>query len=316
MNEKILVICDREIRYASRLGENISKREELAVKVHICSSLEKVIELSKKKKIHLFVVDEAYTYEERTKVEATQTFVLGEGVVSDLKEGECEIGKYQSADAIIREIFAVYAEKTNENMLRNMRKSATGLIAVYSPIHRIGKTTFAMALGRECAKKKRVLYLNMEEYAGFTESAKEGWNLGDLLYYIKQGDENLGVRMQLSVQKTEGLDYLLPIPVALDLKEITEDEWKELLHVIIKNSNYELIILDLSESVQGLFSILEQCDRVYMPVADDQISERKIEQYEKNLEKLNLEKLMHITYRFVMPQHVEEYAKIRAKEEC
>lgn len=316
MNEKILVICDREIRYASRLGENISRREELAVKVHICSSLEKAIELSKKKKIHLFVVDETYTYQERSKVEATQTFVLGEGVVSDLKEGECEIGKYQNADAIIREIFAVYVEKTNENMLRNIHKSETGLIAVYSPIHRIGKTTFAMALGKECAKKKRVLYLNMEEYAGFTEADKEGWNLGDLIYYIKQGDQNLGVRMQLSVQKAEGLDYLLPIPVSLDLKEITEDEWKELFRVIIRNSNYELVILDLSESVQGLFSILEQCERVYMPMADDPISERKIEQYEKNLEKLNLEKLIHITYRFVMPQHVEEYAKMRAKEEC
>ena len=47
MNEKNLVICDPEIRYANRLGENISQREELAVKVHICSSFEKLKELCK-----------------------------------------------------------------------------------------------------------------------------------------------------------------------------------------------------------------------------------------------------------------------------
>lgn len=316
MNEKNLVICDRDIRYANCLGENISQRQELAVKVHICSSFEKLMELSQKKPIHILVLDEMYAYEERSKVEATQTFVLAEGNVKDLGEDEYEIGKYQCADEIIREIFTVYVEKTSENMLRSMRKNETRLIAVYSPIHRIGKTTFAMALGRECAKKKRVLYLNMEEYAGLKESSEKGWNLGDLLYYIKQGDENLGVRMQLAVQKTEELHYLLPIPISLDLKGITGEEWEALLGEIIRGSNYELVILDMSESVQGLFQILELCDRIYMPVLSDTISERKLQQYEKNLAQLKLEKLSNITYQFVMPKHVEEYAKMRAKEEC
>ena len=316
MNEKNLVICDPEIRYANRLGENISQREELAVKVHICSSFEKLKELSEKKPIHILVLDEAYAYEERSEVSATQTFVLGEGNVKDLGEAEHAIGKYRCADEIIREIFEVYVEKTKENMLRNRRKNETRLIAVYSPIHRIGKTRFAMALGRECAKSKRVLYLNMEEYAGFQEPAEKGWNLGDLLYYIKQGGENLGVRMQLAVQKSEGLDYLLPVPISTDLKGITMEEWECLLGEIVRGSNYELLILDMSESVQGLFQILESCDRIYMPVLSDEISERKLEQYEKNVGQLKLEKLANITYRFVMPEQVEEYARMRAKEEC
>ncbi len=316
MNEKTLVICDREIRYANRLGENISKREELAVKVHICSSLKKAIELSQKRQIHMLVVDEKYGYEERSQVEAVQTFVLGEGDISDLGEQECAVCKYQCADEIIREMFAVYVEKTNENMLRSAKKNEARMIAVYSPIHRVGKTTFAMALGRECAKKKRVLYLNMEEYAGLSEEGEKGWNLGDLLYYLKQGDENLGVRLQLAVRKTEELDYLLPIPMVLDIKEITQKEWEEVLTVALQGGNYELVILDVSESIQGLFSILEQCDRVYMPILEDSISERKLQRYENNLEQLKLDNLWRNTYRFVMPANVEEYAKIRAKEEC
>ena len=80
--------------------------------------------------------------------------------------------------------------------------------------------------------------------------------MGDLLYYIKQGDENLGVRMQLAVQKSAGLDYLLPVPISMDLKEITKEEWLGLLEEIVRSSNYELVILDMSESVQGLFQIL------------------------------------------------------------
>lgn len=313
MNERNLVICDREIRYADSLGENISMREDLAVKVYICSNLEKVVELSEEKPIHLFVIDEGYAYRERSQIDAKQVFVLGRGRVADLGEEECQVGKYQCADEIIREIFEVYIDKTKENVMRSMRKDRARIFAVYSPIHRLGKTTFAMALGRECAKKKRVLYLNLEEYAGMTE--EKGLNLGDLLYYMKQGNSNLGIRLQAAVRKNEELDYLIPIPVSQDLKEVSETEWETLLRELVDNTAYELLILDISESVQGLYSILEQCDRIYMPVLEDHISQSKLRQYDENLKQLHLDKIQRATCRFVMPEQVEEYARIRAKEE-
>lgn len=316
MNEKNLVICDREIRYANSLGENISKREDLAVKVYICSSLEKVLQLLLEKRIHIFVVDEKYTYEERSKIDANQIFVLSKGKVEDLGEEEAAICKYQCADEIIRKIFEVYVEKTQENIMRHIRKDRTKLMAVYSPIHRIGKTRFAIALGKEFAQKERVLYLNMEEYAGFVELSEEEFNLGDLLYYVKQGNNNLGIRLRSAVLQMEELDYILPIPISQDLKEITLKEWEIFLEQILENSTYELVILDVGESVQGLFQILEMCDRVYMPILEDEISKRKLQHYQKNLEQLKLAKLPHNTYQFVMPENVEEYAKIRIKEEC
>lgn len=313
MNERNLVICDREIRYATGLGENISSRDDLAVKVYVCSSLDKVVELSESKIIHLFVVEEGYTYNERSQIEAEQVFVLGRGRVTDLGEEESPIWKYQCADEIIREIFEVYVDKTKKNVMRSIRKDRARLVAVYSPIHRIGKTTFALALGKECATKKRVLYLNLEEYASMDRTV--GLNLGDILYYMKQGNGNLGIRLQAAVRKNEELNYLAPIPILQDMKEVSENEWEMLMEELVKNSTYELIILDLSESVQGIYRILEKCDRIYMPVSEDQISQSKLKQYDENVKQLKLEKIERITYRFVMPEQVEEYAKIRAKEE-
>lgn len=313
MNEKNLVICDTEFRYANSLGENIREREELSVKVFVCSSLERVLQLLSERTIHIFVVDEAYSYEERARVFADQTFVLSEGSVKDLGAKECAIIKYRSADEIIREIFEVYTERTKENLIRVMRNERAKLIAVYSPIHRVGKSQFAFALGKECAKKKKTLYINMEAYAGFDE---EGLSLGDLLYYIKQGNLNLGMRLQSAVKQEEALHYLLPVPIALDLKETTSSEWKCLLEQIVQHSAYERIILDVGECVQGLYEVLELCDRVYMPILKDEISERKIKQYDSNLERMNCERLSRITYRFVMPENISEYAKIRVKEEC
>lgn len=316
MSDKNVVICDREIRYANGLGENISEREDLAVKVYVCSSFEHVLELEQAKKIHIFIVDEEITYAQRTQIGANQVFVLARGKVADLGEEEWAIGKYQCADEIIRQVFEFYVDRTKENVMRCMNKERARLVAVYSPIHRVGKTTFALALGRECAKSKKVLYLNLEEYAGMEVSQDTNMNLGDLLYYLRQGNGNLGIRLQAAVKEDEGLDVVPPIPVVLDLKEITWEEWDALITQLLENSLYEMVVLDVGESVQGLFPLLELCDRVYMPVLEDENSRRKLKQYQDNVEQLKLEKLKRITYQFVMPQNPEGFARILMKEEC
>ena len=316
MSDKNVVICDREIRYANGLGENIAEREDLAVKVYVCSSFERVLELEQAKKIHIFIVDEEITYAQRTQIGANQVFVLARGKVADLGEEEWAIGKYQCADEIIRQVFEFYVDRTKENVMRCMNKERARLVAVYSPIHRVGKTTFALALGRECAKSKKVLYLNLEEYAGMEVSQDTNMNLGDLLYYLRQGNGNLGIRLQAAVKEDEGLDVVPPIPVVLDLKEVTREEWEALITQLLENSLYEMVVLDVGESVQGLFPLLELCDRVYMPVLDDEISRRKVKQYQDNVEQLKLEKLKRITYQFVMPQNPEGFARILMKEEC
>lgn len=316
MSDKNVVICDREIRYANGLGENIAEREDLAVKVYVCSSFEHVLELKQAKRIHIFIVDEEITYAQRTQIGANQVFVLARGKVADLGEEEWSIGKYQCADEIIRQVFEFYVDRTKENVMRCMNKERARMVAIYSPIHRVGKTTFALALGKECARKKKVLYLNLEEYAGMEMPQDANMNLGDLLYYMRQSNSNLGIRLQSAVKEHEGLDVVPPVPIVLDLKEVTWEEWEALIAELLENSLYEMVILDVGESVQGLFSLLELCDRVYMPVLDDEISRRKIEQYRNNVEQLKLERLKRITYQFVMPQNPEEFARIQMREEC
>ena len=315
MNEKNIVICDHEIRYADSLAANICRRKGLAVKVYACSSLEQVSRISKDRPIHLFVVDEGYTPKERNGIAAEQTFVLSKDRAEDLCEGEVGIYKYQNADRIIHIMLETYMENTGKDIIPIIHKTPAKLVAVYSPIHRIGKTKFAIALGKALAKKKRVLYLNLEEYAGFADVESGSINLGDLLYYMKQGKGKLGLRLQTDVKRIGELEYILPIPMVLDLKDVLLQEWVELLEVLMQDTAYEVVILDVGESVQGLFQLLEMCDRVYMPVIEDEVSREKERQYQNNLEKLKLEKLKKNTYRFVMSEDVDALVKRRIKEE-
>ena len=314
MNEKNIVICDVDFRYADSLAKNICGRKELAVKVYICKDLQEVTKLSRKKPIHIFITGEQYMKENGEEIKSEQTFVLGKDRAEDLGEATV-VYRYQNADEIIRIILEHYVAKTKENITRSICKNRTRLMAVYSPIHRIGKTTFALELGKAYAKKGRVLYLNMEEYGGLAEDEDKSLNLGDLLYYIKQGNQNLGIRLGASVKKMEDMDYLLPIPMVPDLKQTTWEEWRALLQQIAESGSYEVIILEPGESVQGLFLLLEMCDKVYMPILEDEVSQRKVKQYLQNVEKLKLEQLKTNTYQFVMPEDIQKYAKWRVKEE-
>lgn len=317
MNEKNLVICDRELQYANGLGENILERKELALRIHVCTSVEKVLLSMKEREVHILIIDEAFAYEERVKIKAEQIYVLTKENCHDLSEEEKAIYKYQSADKILAEVFEAYYEKTNHNILKNIKKPKQRLIAVYSPIHRIGKTTFAIAMGNALAKKEKTLYLNLEEYPDtqgrFVRS--EGRNLGDLLYYMRQEGGNIGLKISMMVGKIEELDYIPPILISTDLKEISLAEWRKLLETILRESIYETLVLDLSESVQGLFEILQMCNEIYMPILEDGISKRKLGQYEEVLHRLNLRNLAEKTHVFVAKEDMEMYAKKIIKEE-
>lgn len=157
----------------------------------------------------------------------------------------------------------------------------------------------------------------MEEYFGYGEMFEQidNGNLGDALYYTKQENSNFGLRLRMLVRTIDELDYIPPMPVSLDLKEVRWEEWKVLFKQIVEDSVYEVILLDIGESVQGLLKMLDLCDRIYMPVLEDDVSQEKLRQYEENLQRLQLERLMEKTYMFIGLQDIENKMRQLVKEE-
>lgn len=317
MNEKNLVVCDKDLRYAKGLGENISERGELDVRVQICTSLAQAREFLGNEKLHILLIDEAFSLSERQELCAEQTFVLTQARCEDLGEDEKEILKLQSAEQILNEVFGQYYEQTSTRFLKDKSRPKQRILTVYSPIHRIGKTSFALALGKELAKVERTLYLNLEEYPDVDERflCAEGKNLGDLLYYMRQEEQDLGMRLSTIIKKVGEMDYVPPILNSIDLKEVPFSSWKQLLERILEEGVYETIVLDLSESIQGLLYLLKLSERIYMPVLEDRISERKLLQFERNLQAHHLTEILEKTKRFVAAEDMGACARQWIKEE-
>lgn len=316
MSEKNLVVCDKELRYATGLGENISLRTEFALRVHICTSVDSVKQFREKQKLHILIIDEGFAYVEREQMDAEQTFVLTKGRCQDLGEKEKEIYKYQSADKILATVFETFCGQKENNLIKKMNTQKKKLIAVYSPIHRIGKTTFAIALGRELARTSRTLYLNLEEYADVGERfiRAEGKNLSDLLYFTRQ-EENIALRLSTMIAHMGELEYIPPVLLGADLKEISLEEWQSFLTSVLNETVYETVILDLSESIQGLLEILQFCDKVYMPVLEDGISKQKVQRFGEMLRQMGLSGLEQKIHQFVVVEDMELDVKRMIQEE-
>lgn len=189
-------------------------------------------------------------------------------------------------------------EAKKQRMPASVQTQADGeLIGIYSPVHRIGKTRFALDLGKELARKEPVLYLNLEEYSGgsYYFSDQTGQTLADLLYYSRQEKGNLGLRVSTMAGQDEELDYILPMPYVQDLQGVSGDEWLRLFEQILENCIYQKVILDLGDSVNGLFRILEACHTVYTPYIEDEAARAKLNQYAENLRKTGKESVLEKT---------------------
>ena len=98
-----------------------------------------------------------------------------------------------------------------------------------------------------------------------------------------------------------GLDYIPPVVSYQQLGGITGEQWIQLFREIEKISEYEYLILDLSEQVQGLFDVLRECCNIFTIVREDGIAEAKMRQYEALIQSMNYEDIVVKTKKWKLP---------------
>lgn len=301
MSRRLLAICDDEPVYARKLMEQICLNPDASLQVRTFSDASQLFQYSKKHEIDLLLMGDCFQEEIRYKIPAKRRFLLardgGGSAFADTAGQETVISKYQSAEMILQQLLGEEKQSAAPVSWNKGNEKGSVLIGVYSPIHRIGKTRFALELAEKLSLEAPVLYLNLEEYSGLgycvPDKGKE--HLGDLLYYAKQAPEILGFRLSTMVGQLGGVDYVQPIPVTRDIREVRVQEWLELFRFIREKSIYQSIVLDIGECVQGLFEILRTCGTVYTPYICEEGAQAKLKQYTDNLLQLGYEDVMEHT---------------------
>lgn len=297
------VLLDNEEEYADLMSDFLRKQRNLPWNIRTYTDVEKLMEQECTREIGMLAVSES-AYDERLEtLHITKIVILNESGVRRL-EGMTNIDKYQQAENVLRDLLEIYMEIMGEQPPGLFKGYNTKFIGLYSPIRRCMQTSFALTMSQLLAAKYRTLYLNFEQYAGLTVLLPDSHtrDLADLLYFLNSDAGKFKLRMQTIVRQNGDLHYVPPMKVGQNLLSVTETEWMNLLKRIEESGEYDYVILDLSESVQGLFNILRVCTVVFTLTKNDRISEGKLLQYEQALALCEYEDIIGRTRRCNVPK--------------
>ncbi len=214
------------------------------------------------------------------------------------------IYKYQEAEKIIR-LVMMYLSKSENLGAVITRKTTMKIISFYSPVKRTLSTTMSLGMGQILGKDHRTLYINLESYSGLSKLIGRDFSkdITDLMYYLESRGGNIGTLISGIVEHVEGLDILPPVHNQQDLISVSIEKWKELIDRIEQDTDYEYVIIDLSEAIQGLYEILDISNCVVSCVENDEVAISKIVQYEESLKDMGYEKILEKTQKCNVPHH-------------
>jgi len=282
-SSKVMVLCDTEEEYAQLMTEFMKKRKNLPWELHTYTDVQDLISMEKQE-MEMLVVSESDYGPELQALCPKRFVILNESGVMKW-ENLFYVDKYQEAEEIVKQLLGIYMEIADVQLpvLRTNRR--TVFIGNYSPVRRCMQTSFAVTMSLLLAEKHSTLYLNFEHYAGSSELLPDMQTLdmADLLYFLNAQKDKFRLRLQTILKHRGRLAYIPPMKSGQNLLTITAAEWLELLQKIEELEEYEYVILDLSESMQGLFEILRLCTRVYTLTREDRIARGKLIQYEQVL---------------------------------
>lgn len=208
MKKNIFAVCDLEVDYALNFMDYLNHKKNIPFEIQAFTNVESLIAYGKMNHIELLISQKAMCRQVQ-ELEIGKIVILSEGVHPPDLDRYPSVYKYQASSDVVREVMACYgAEKAVAPAVFPVLKKTTEIYAVYSPLGRCLKTSFALTLGQILAKERAVLYLNLEEYSGFEEMLGKGFaqNLSDLLYFVRQENGNLIYKMNSMVQTINNLD--------------------------------------------------------------------------------------------------------------
>lgn len=315
MKNNLFVLCDTEEEYAQLMTEFLKGHRDLPWDIHTYTDRERLIREERGEITLLAISESAYTDEVKS-LKPMQIAILNESGLmrqADIRN----INKYQQAENVLRELLEIYMDVVGEQLPWLNTRYKTKFIGIYSPVRRCLQTSFALTMSQMLAKNHRTLYLNFEHYAGVTELLPDMQtrDMADVLYFLTSEKDKFKLRLQTMIQQKGALDYIPPMKSGQNLLSVTASEWMGLFQKIEEIGEYEYVVLDLSESIQGLFEILRICIRVFTLTKEDRIARSKLLQYEQVLALYEYEDVLKKTSRCSLPkirrlpEGLEQYTK-------
>lgn len=309
MGTKKFVICDKDQDYLKMLQAYLLKRNPMDFTVLIFDTVTKALEASKEEPFEILLVGEEIYDTNVTKIDAVKVYILQEDGTKGINE-YCAMAKYQSVERMIAQVLKEFALDENCTTTNRCSKNKASLISFYAPDRQKGQSAAALCTAELLADQgHRVLYVNLLAFTGFEELMQTDYesDITDFMYFVLNHSDKLTYKLDSLKRCIHGVDYLPPALDYADLLAVSRDEWERFLNLLLHNSDYTWIILDLSEVCQGFYDMLEKSDTIYLLKEEISVyGKAMLSHFKKLLQIKEYHKILEHIIEFTLPSHWEE----------
>lgn len=217
------------------------------------------------------------------------------------------IFKYQSTEIIIREMLS-YCAGEIYLAVNNLAKRTKGkVVGVYSPVGRCYKTAFSLAIANTLGKNRNVLYINLEEYTGLSDSLFRGnrTGLSEVMYMYRRNSAGLRQKLRDYICPLGKFDCIFPVECPDDVADILVEEWITFFQYLLDVSEYEFLVVDVGSIVKKPWCLFEIMNIIFMPEAEDSISRRKVEEFYEHMNMMGRGIILENIVKVLIPYDTE-----------
>lgn len=175
-------------------------------------------------------------------------------------------------------------------------------------------------LSRKIAEKLgkigRILYLPFFRFGIYGRGMEDG--MSELLFYVKQGEEETVSHFSSLLQREEVMDAVGPVRWYTDLNGLTGKDIRQLFHYIEAHTAYTTILAAVGELDRVGKEVLDCCDYVLVPVWETEAGHRVQEEFLRQLRESGetelYARMLEIPVRGTTPTDLEEAVKEAAKK--
>lgn len=308
----VLAILDSDKKYVRKLTLFFERNVELPFEIQGFDDPARLCSRFQNDKAAVLLI-ESRCFEESLREKADQIILFVDKHseeclnTENITTGYPAVCKFQSGDAICKKLLGICAVLPSETLNLNIGRQRIGtgceIIGIYSPVKRCLQTSFALIYSRMKANRKKTLYLNFEVFSGFTEWFRKEYqtDLMDLLYFLRDDPNRFILKLAGMTEEFGNVRYIPPACSYEDFMAVSAEQWIRLIKTIAEKSDYEALILDLGDQMQGLFEILSMCNKIYTITKPDGLAMAKIAAYEELLRNAGKNEVLQKTVKCRLP---------------
>ena len=277
-----LTICDSNQFYARKLSEFINSRKGYPFLARYCNSIEECKQMIHSGKADI-ILSNMENYEKmKDEVDSERVIVMldsKEGV-----DGNNRIYKYQNCDVVLKEILKMASSIEDINVYIN-RSTTMKVIAVYTPNDSRIATSIALDIGKLLSGRASTLFISLDGMSVIPDitGIEVDVDMSDLVCE-NMTEGGLSNAIIGSVRRLGNMDILPIMHNYQDMASVTNEEWKNFIRDIERKSDYEYVVIDLTESVRNLFDILKLANYICVAASKGTVDGYRYRQFMKEIE--------------------------------